>query len=132
MRNIKFRAYDKKYKCIVEVIEISFETSSVLIEYIDEHDKDIIQEYRSFEDIELMQYTGLKDKNGVEIYNGDLVTLPYYSSKGMTFKVVYNNERASYKCVNIKDDTTSRFFNCGGSSYKVIGNIYENKELLND
>jgi len=80
----------------------------------------------------IMQYTGLKDKNGVEIYEGDLVALPYKSSKDMIFRVTYSNNRASYECINIKDDSIVRFFNGGGSDYTIIGNIYQNKELLDD
>ena len=77
--------------------------------------------------MELMQYTGLKDKNGVEIYEGDIY------SDGFKLRheyIVWNNRFASFtgrskaydNCVNLSEDFAARI--------EVIGNIYENKELL--
>lgn len=63
MREIKFRAWEKNLKEIIQVYNIDFENRLI--------NKDGV--WRMFNEIELMQYTGLKDKNGREIYEGDIV-----------------------------------------------------------
>lgn len=88
-----------------------------------------------------MQYTGLQDRTGRNIYEGDIVIaskMPYYwefvksVNKGL---VVYNNHTASYRIKmdnyhssTIGESDTVKFNPV--SKYEVIGNIYENPELL--
>jgi len=72
----------------------------------------------------IMQYTGLKDKNGVEIYEGDII-----HSGGLNYELIRENGKAC-ELHNSKDKYSPRFmFNCL-NSIEVIGNIYQNKELL--
>ena len=75
----------------------------------------------------LMQFTGLADKNGVEIYEGDILSF------GTTYKPVVTFENGCF-CVSgsplgleIDDDNGFVVYNMAGS--EVIGNIYENPEL---
>lgn len=81
---------------------------------------------------ELMQYTGKKDKNGVKIFEHDLIQLdgtPY------VYEIVWDNESSSYTMQN-KNDTFEwdvlelRTFKT--PYITVLGNIYENKELLGE
>ena len=81
----------------------------------------------------LMQSTGLKDKNGVEIFEGDVVI----TSKGAIGYVAYLQQEAGFVVVLKKSDYRLGHRNTGESydvatAHEVIGNIYENSELLEE
>lgn len=79
------------------------------------------------DEIELMQSTGLKDKNGKEIFEGDIVLV-----LDSPYTVFYDNEKGSYRLKPHDDrwnvDYMSNFSH--GGNFEVVGNIYENKEYL--
>ena len=88
---------------------------------------------RNFDDIELMQSTGLKDKNGVEIFEGDIV-LADGVKKIVTFGEQEHEEDFGDLIYYIGFNVYTKM---GYSSvipveYEVIGNIYENPELLEE
>jgi len=123
MREIKFRAYLKNLKIVVDVEEINFYEKYVY--YID--DKEEWQRER-LEDVELMQSTGIFDKNGNEIYEGYIVE---YGNKRIGI-VVWIKMRAGFM-INVKYKTVQGFNSvkmAGAINKIVIGNIYENPELL--
>lgn len=76
----------------------------------------------------LMQYTGLKDKNGKEIYEGDIVAHLVY---GGNYKVVYSCDNTGYDLVNTNLRSMHLTSKCQ-VNIEVIGNIYENPELLEE
>jgi len=124
MREIKFRAWVKEKKAIFEVILIDYVTKKVT--YIVERTGHLLNiRHDKFNDVELMQYTGLKDKNGKEIYEGDIVTL--HNSK---YKVIFNSKEARFVLRDDEFEMNIPFTNNNNERMEIIGNVYENPELL--
>lgn len=79
-------------------------------------------------DFEVMQYTGLKDKNGREIYEGDWLKIFGGVNSGRKCAVVWESEKACFRGNgNFLWQYLDKF---EGVEFEVIGNIYENPELL--
>jgi hypothetical protein len=79
----------------------------------------IEQDEQGGEQIVLMQYTGLKDKNGVEIYEGDILKAPYFQTAAVEYM------ESGFWCKQGKHNMLPNL-----TDAEVIGNIYENPELL--
>jgi uncharacterized phage protein (TIGR01671 family) len=118
-RTIKFRAWDNELKEMLEVVDLHMRTEGmsayVLI--------DGVSVFRS--DLKIMQFTGLTDKNGKEIYEGDVVRIVRNAWNPEEDKVGSVEIRPAH--VFIAGMTLTEI---GGSPLEVIGNLYENPELL--
>ena len=119
MREIKFRVWYIKRKRMLDR------------ECIVLNDGDYYEDYRDFEDgtalnnIVVMQYTGLEDKNDVEIYEGDIVR--YFRNELAV--IVYRNGGVDIRSLSWRDcEPLQRRM----GEIEVIGNVYENPELLEE
>ena len=132
-REIKFRIYNKNTKRVEEVKELSFFVNDFVVRSRCIETRKM-QELVNNSECVLLQYTGLKDKNGVEIYEGDIVRgyFKHYKNKtkAHSFKgiVEFNEDRFDLKFIVGKH--TNVLTNTMCYDTEVIGNIYENKELL--
>lgn len=128
MRPIKFRAWDTLKERMVEVCGIDF--SNGLPSVI--HTKALSPVIETTNRYILMQFTGLLDKNGKEIYEGDVVRFV-----DAVVQVVFAQDKlyltgGKYYTTGwyaLKTDNTLMFPLEGGGG-EIIGNIYENSELL--
>ena len=114
MREIKFRAWNGE---------------RVLLDWY-ECDEWLINESFSKTEYQIMQYTGLKDKDGVEIYEGDIS-----ESYGKKYKAIFEEGCFCWASEEIGANNNLPYtkiskFDCHIGPFKVIGNIYENPELL--
>ena len=145
MREILFRAYDTYTKTMLHVVDAIKFTKSESINIIRDGAYGVAVNMQYQPHIILMQYTGLKDKNGKEIYEGDIVQFIYRNVKfiGEIKYGVYTHSKCDeYNCHHygyyIDTQWEAYCKNTGFDLYKaskdceceVIGNIYENPELL--
>lgn len=146
MREIKFRAWDKECKRMItgaypagiyasdgQLQPMIYLDGSVVLMSDEDGGKSGIWEHEVSNELEIMQYTGLKDKNGKEIYEGDIVR----NTDGEIFRVDYAGRWARYMlsydgewCIKYLEDYGK--LETYSLNMEVIGNIYENPELLKE
>jgi uncharacterized phage protein (TIGR01671 family) len=121
-REIKFRAWDKKHNCwdddfaihadgcLYQPAKARWDISDIAVE-------------TAYDELEIMQFTGLKDKNGKEIYEGDIV-----SCADVIVAVTWKD--AGFHIITNESQGASMFVQDRAKHFEVIGNIYSNPELL--
>lgn len=146
-REIKFRAWDKVNKVMVKVVEIDFFRRRMYFTIDNKYYGEC-----SLDDVILMQYTGLKDINGKEIYEGDIliqnnnkadlvqVCFGEFGIRSLKTEKVIDKSVGWYLKVLPTDviskvapfcyDTPINNYWIERLNTKIIGNIYENPELL--
>ena len=123
MREIKFRVWDSVQEVMLPVENIDFRNDLITL---NEDDNSLTD---TFEMITLMQYTGMKDKNGKEIYEGDILRHLH-----MRAEVIFEDGSFRFKWLDKITKRVRRYnepmFKNTNIVFEVIGNIYENKKLL--
>ncbi|WP_445623828.1 YopX family protein [Lacticaseibacillus paracasei] len=131
-REIKFRAWDKKNECYLYDIQRAYDMLSGCVKYDDGEDAVYDEEcFAGFLDNEqyiIEQYTGLQDKNGRSIYEGDIVDAGIEDQDGnpLFARVCYEKYAAGYVINSEANGIWQRLT----EDCEVIGNIFENKQLL--
>ncbi|MCO4564561.1 hypothetical protein Si082_01447 [Streptococcus infantarius subsp. infantarius] len=123
----KFRAWLKEEYRMTDVREITFFNDEVQM-------ISGVEDFYAYDEFELMQSTGLKDKNGKEIFDGDIVKFSDCDDDVYVTPVVWDK---NYACFGvsfsggypISFDYLEEFYT-ELKDIEVVGNIYENKELL--
>lgn len=144
MREHKYRAWDKKTKQMVVVVAIVY--SDFQIEsgcddnlgdpvvdegiWINIGNECFIEEPRDFKDVELVECIGRKDKNNIEIYESDILKDNY----GRILLVEWYKHGFSFKAITetnfLRAQDISQWFENGERLPEIIGNIYDNPELV--
>jgi len=124
MREIKFRAWDKLNNKIINNIHNTMHIpgnglnpgiAATFGYWLDNKKR-----------YEIMQYTGLKDKNEKEIYEGDLLT-----DKHNIFEVFFSEGSYLVRHIDNNGFLSGDDLCCYNNDIEIIGNIYENQELIN-
>ena len=122
MQDIKFKAWDKENKKIINVARMDI-SDGTLREHL------FSGEFLDYwNDVILMQYTGQKDRFSEDIYAGYILECKLSSGKLENYYIRFNQEKCCFECTNknntkfISPETWKKF--------KVVGNIYENYGLL--
>ena len=116
------KVYSKIDKKVLEVVEIDFDYRVIVVRNIKNSNNNIVGTL-NFSNVEFMECTGGKDKNGNYIYTGDIVKDDediYTIKRSEVYKIFSIGNSKGYLFL---DESRSR-------EIEVIGNIYENKELL--
>nr|DAK13447.1 MAG TPA: YopX protein [Caudoviricetes sp.] len=134
MRPLKYKAYIKDYHKIadVEILELlpNGEVQSVVIAD-DELNEEVYRVTKG--QFDLLEFTGFLDNNKKDIYTNHIIKCDVQRNvkalQGFIAKVIWDKVYATYG-IEHPDEGFFPLWNIGG--YEIIGNIYQDKELLND
>lgn len=150
-REIKFRAWYKTLNIMCDVAAINFYHGNVVLLARNEEQRKLFQKMNkevfvecddrlsvSMKEVHLMQYTDLEDKNGKEIYDGDIIKYNFKSlsldksiNRDRISSVFWQNFRAIWAVKDNKSCNSDLFrYVQNGNVVEVIGNIHEKLELL--
>ena len=123
MKTVKYRSWNEQAKCFIYFMNGFY------------YDAEWVQGCFDFSWANAEQFTGLHDKNGKEIYEGDTVVCAYgkydLEKEGLVRigKIIYDDRTASFK-VRVKDSAVLVGFFYDINKIEIIGNIHENPELM--
>ncbi|MDP0529101.1 YopX family protein [Lacticaseibacillus paracasei] len=141
-REIKFRAWDKENECYLYDIQRAYDMLSGGVKYDDGEDAVYEEEcFGGFLDNEryiIEQYTGLHDKNGREVYENDILKVTSEDGESYVAAVKWFGDEGypAFDLAGIpaawcyESNALATIFESGVETCEVIGNIFEDKQLL--
>lgn len=121
----KFRAWDNDNKEMLEVENIDFVNETLFLRRETEFSKSWVE--LNLNNVALMQSTGLHDKNGKEIFEGDILNHPLQGMRKVYYP--FTDRVASYGLENIENGMRNTLQDAH-RLYEIIGNIHEHSHLL--
>ena len=129
----RFRAWDKKFKTMYEaddIMSIDFGKSEISVKTLF---FDQLNHY-DFDDVVLMQSTGFRDKNGKEIFEGDIIAIEVEDLEAPVNAKVFCNNDIGVLMFHVFEDNEDvpmvELLEDNSVAFGVIGNIWEDGELL--
>lgn len=133
----KFRAwYVLAEEMINEILMISFVRKEIIGKFSDGSTSVPLkfEDKRNGEDVILMQSTGLKDKNGKEIFEGDIIDIEVDDTETPINARVFQNSKIGILMFHVFEDNEDvpmvELLEDNSVAFEIIGNIYDNKDLL--
>lgn len=134
---LKYRAwYVLAEEMINEILMISFVRKEIIGKFSDGSTSVPLkfEDKRNGEDVILMQSTGLKDKNGKEIFEGDIIAIEVDDTKTPINARVSQNSKIGVLMFHVFEDNEDvpmvELLEDNSVAFEIIGNVYENPELL--
>lgn len=129
---IKFRAWEKAGKRMTLVGSIDFRNKFIEYTYSPYNDSNrVVSEFLDFCDVVLMQSIGLFDTNGKEIYENDIVEWKHKDTGQLVRGIVkYDTELGFWGMTDVRFNDLTAIGYLANQRVTVLGNIYQNKELV--
>ncbi|EAF3327492.1 hypothetical protein CWP26_12835 [Listeria monocytogenes] len=131
MRDIEYRAFVKETKKMLPVTDLCFnETEAAGVSGCGNANCTLCVDWYSFDDVVLMQYTGLKDKNCKKIFEGDIVNCKFFDRMVSDIAGVINFIDCVWAVSDFKNKRLYQLIDV--DNIEIIGNIHENSEILEE